>query len=364
MRIEKITADPLTHGNTLVRLHTDDGHVGLGQFISRFSNPVDHARWYADFYQPLVAGKDPFESDRLWEELYFRGGGRYRPQAIAAIDIACLDLCGKATGRPIHELLGGAARTEIPMYWSIGSGFRKTPEEMRADVEKGWELGHRAFKIRMDWHELRLDADPEKDFAMFRLVREFLPEGIPLGFDANGGYTVSTAIRQGRRMEDLGVLHFEEPVPPHDLPGLRQVADALDVPVSFGEFEVTRWRFRDVIGMGNPDIIQPDILNCGGLSEMKHICELAQAFNKPVVPHSPDVGITSFASLHVYATLPNGTWAHEYSPEGYPDWNVQQVQDLYEEPVLPVDGKITLSDRPGLGLTLREDVLAEVLINA
>jgi L-alanine-DL-glutamate epimerase-like enolase superfamily enzyme len=361
MRITDITADPLTLGTTLVRLHTDEGPVGLGQFISRWENAPAYAAWFIDRFKPKLVGRDPFHSEGLWEELFFFAGGRYGAQQVAAIDMASLDLQGKATGRPIYDLLGGAARTEIPMYWSIGSGFRKSPEEMRADVEKGWESGFRAFKIRMDWHELRLDTNPEKDFAMFTLCREFLPEGIPLGFDANGGYTVSTAIRQGMRMEALGIAHFEEPVPPHDLRGLRQVADALTVPVSAGEFEISRWRFRDMIDIGNPDILQPDILNAGGPTEVKRICDLAQVYSKPVMPHSPDAGIASFASLHVFATQTNGTLPHEYSPEGF-DWDVQRVQALFEEPILPVDGKITLSDKPGLGLTLIDEALQKVLI--
>ena len=361
MRITDLKADPLTTRTTLVRIYADDGNVGLGQFISQGGDPVAYAQWFAARYKPFLEGLDPIDSDGIWEKLYFHGGGRYAPQAMAAIDIALLDLRGKATGCPVYNLLGGAARTTIPMYWSIGEGFHKTPEEMRADLEKGLNLGFRAFKIRMDWHELRLDADPDKDFAMFERCRELLPDDVPLGFDANGGYTVSTAIRQGLRMQELGIRHFEEPVPPHDLPGLRQVADALSVPVSAGEFEVTRWRFRDMIEIGNPDILQPDILNAGGPSEVKKIYELAALYNKRVVPHSPDVGISSFASLHVYATVTNGTWAHEFSPELY-NWDLQPVQDLFEERVIPDEGKITLSSTPGLGLTLREDALEKALL--
>lgn len=357
MKIVDVTADVVNSGGTLVRLVTDDGRYGMGQFITPKGDAAAYARWFVEKYKPLVVGHDVFASDRLWESLYFFGGGRYAPQLIAAIDTACLDLKGKIAGLPIYELLGGAARTEIPMYWSMGCGFRKSPEEMLADVKEGWEQGFRAFKIRMDWHELRLDTDPEKDFAMFKLCREFLPGPVPLGFDANGGYTVSTAIRQGLRMQELGIAHFEEPVPPHDLPGLRQVVDALSVPVSAGEFEVTRWRFRDVIEVGNPDILQPDVLNAGGPSEMKRICDLALSFNKPVVPHSPAVGIACFASLHVYATMQNARWPHEYSPELH-NGNPQPVQDLFEEPILPEGGKITLSDQPGLGLTLNHEALS------
>ena len=361
MKITAVRADPLKLATILVRVYTDDGTVGLGQLIGR--KPAAAVAYINDVLTPLVIAEDPTRTDRLWERMYWMGNGRFGwIQAIAALDMACLDIRGKAAGKPIYDLLGGAARTTIPLYWSMGRGLMKSPEQMLADVEKGWKLGFRAFKIRMDWHELRLDEDPAKDIRMARLCREFLPEGVPLGFDANGGYTVSTAIRQGLILQELGIGHFEEPIRTNDVAGLRAVADALALPVAFGEFEKTRWRFRELIELGNPDILQPDILNAGGPSEVKRIYELAETFGKPVMPHSPDVGITSFASLHVYSTVTNATHAHEYSPELY-DFDADRVQEMFEEPVLPTDGTIRLSDKPGLGLTLREKALDQLIVS-
>src|SRR6476646_397371 len=187
---------------------------------------------------------------------------------------------------------------------------------MLGDVRQGYDMGFRAFKIRMDWGSFRQDANPAKDLEMFRVCREALAPEIPLSFDANSGYSVSTAIMQGRRFEDLGIAHFEEPIPYYDLPGLRQVVDALDVPVSSGEFESTRWRFVDLIELGNPDIVQPDILVGGGITELRRIADLASAYNKPVMPHAPFMGLDGTASLHVYATLQNGIRPHEFSTEG------------------------------------------------
>ena len=100
------------------------------------------------------------------------------------IDVALWDLLGKDTGLPVHTLMGGARRTTIPLYWSTGSGWRMQPEEMLALVRAGHEQGFRSFKIRMDWRGWRQDVDPEKDFRIFRLVREFLDGGEYLGFDA------------------------------------------------------------------------------------------------------------------------------------------------------------------------------------
>jgi D-arabinonate dehydratase/D-galactarolactone cycloisomerase len=195
---------------------------------------------------------------------------------------------------------------------------------------------------------------------MFRRVHESLPAGVVLSFDANSGYSVSTAIQQGRRFEELGIAHFEEPVPYYDLPGLRQVVDALDVAVSSGEFESTRWRFVDLIELGNPDIVQPDIQVAGGISELRRIADLASAYNKPIMPHSPYMGLNGAASMHVYATVQNAVRPHEFSTEGTA--SIDEIAALFEDPILPENGTMTLPDRPGLGLTIDERTLEKAIV--
>ncbi len=222
---------------------------------------------------------------------------------------------GKETGLPVFRLVGGAARTTIPLYWSTGSGWRMDTTEMLSQVKAGWDSGFRAFKIRMDWRGWRQDANPDKGFEMYRLVRESLAPKIHLGFDANNGYSVSTAIQRGRRFEALGINHFEEPIPNYDLPGLKQVADALDVAVPAGEQDAYRWHFHNLVLLGDPDILQPDILNAGGISEVKRIYDMATTLNKPVMPHSPQAGINSMASRHVYSTVEYAVRPHEFSAE-------------------------------------------------
>ena len=140
-----------------------------------------------------------------------------------------------------------------------------------------------------------------------------------------------------------------------------KITDALSIPVSCGELESTRWRFRDLILLANPDILQPDILNAGGPTEVRRIYDLAGAYHKPLMPHSPAIGIRSFASLHVFATGLGNTLPHEFSDEELADRNLERAQELYNEPVLPVDGAMTLSDAPGFGLTLNETVLTQRL---
>jgi D-arabinonate dehydratase/D-galactarolactone cycloisomerase len=275
------------------------------------------------------------------------------------IDIALWDIVGKVAGLPIHALLGGAARLDIPLYWSVGAGFEKTPERMAADVLRGRDRGFDSFKIRMDWGPLMTDAAPAADLAHAERCRTALGPDAWLGFDANRGYSVGTAIRQGRELERLGIAHFEEPLPEHDLAGLREVCRALDVPVSTGEQVKHRWGFRDLIELGDPDILQPDIVDSGGISELMRIFGLAEVHGKPVMPHSPAAGILSVASLHAYATVPSAVAPHEYSEEYGPP--PERIAEMFVDPILPDKGRIRLTDRPGLGLELDERVVARLM---
>ena len=253
-------------GNLLYQIHTDAGITGIAEG-SRGLHPSLHRTYVNDVIKPILVGLDPCQPRRIWEILSLGDGqraSRFPSRIVGSIDVALWDIMGKAAGMPIYKLLGGAARTEIPLYWSRGNGWTKTPQEMLSEIQEGYDKGFRSFKVRMDWREYRQDADPKKDFAIFEKCREWLPDDCALSFDANRGYSVPTAIEQGRKFEDLGIAHFEEPLAPEDLNGLRQVVDALDCAVSSGEGEISSWKFRDLIQIGNPDILQPDVLAVGG----------------------------------------------------------------------------------------------------
>jgi L-alanine-DL-glutamate epimerase-like enolase superfamily enzyme len=360
MRITEIRADTLTLGPTIVRIFTDAGLVGLSEL--GWQNPAIFAAHLERVIRPQLVGRDPLLIGRHWERLTAGTHDLPYPTSTSfagVIDIALWDLMGKAAGLPIHTLLGGAARTEIPLYWSVGAGFEKTPEKMVADVLRGRDQGFNAFKIRMDWGPIRCDVDPAKDLEMARQVRAALGPDVWLGFDANRGYSVGTAIRQGREFERLGMAHFEEPLPEHDVAGLREVCRALDIPVSTGEQLKHRWDFRDLIEGADPDILQPDIVDAGGISEVLRIFQLAEVFAKPVMPHSPSAGILSLASMHAYATVPSAVRPHEYSVEYGPP--PERIAELFEEAVLPEGGVFRLSDLPGLGLTLNAAVFEGLL---
>lgn len=342
-------------GRLLLQIHTDEGVTGIAE---AGRNLTVVRAYIEELIKPLLIGIDPCRPRKIWELLALGDGQqatRFPSQIVGSIDVALWDITGKAANMPIYQLLGGARRTDIPLYWSRGNGWSKSPEEMLEEVQEGYDKGYRAFKVRMDWRDYRQDANPQNDFAIFKKCREWLPEDCPLSFDANCGYSVPTAIEQGRKFEALGIAHFEEPLPQYDFPGLKQVVDSLDCSVSTGEQEISSWRFRDLIQLGNPDILQPDVLNVGGLSEMVRVYEMAVVHNKIVMPHSPSVGANSMASLHLYSTVTNAVRPHEFSEEF--TGPAEEVSKLYQEPILPKNGTISLPDRPGLGLEINPDAL-------
>jgi L-alanine-DL-glutamate epimerase-like enolase superfamily enzyme len=305
--------------------------------------------------RPLCIGLNPLEVDKAWSAMFFHGyklgDTGLQLEAIAGVDIALWDILGKVTSQPICILLGGCYRDRVRMYASLGATKnrqRRTPLEMAHLVEEFVNKGYTAIKVRMDWG-YRFDVDPEADWAIFRECKQVTGDDILLSFDANNGYSESTAIAQGRRFETLGIYHFEEPVMVDDYASYARVADALDTPVSAGEHEYTRWQFRELIERGRVDIIQPDVVKCGGITEIRKIGVLGEAHHKHIVPHQTQPTIGTAANLHFVASLRDATRPQEFTGVN------EQLNSVFKEPLVPADGLFTVPTKPGLGLELDED---------
>ena len=348
MKITRVEATALKTRSVIVQIFTDEGIAGIGECSPMNLDVLAH--FVNNALGPLLVDEDPLEIDKLWNKMMFStyklGPHGVQPEAIAGVDIALWDILGKFSGLPICTLLGGSYRDRVLMYASIGGGAPLQPEEMMRKVEDALIKGFKAIKNRMDWGPHRRDIDPAKDLAMFKAVRKLVGDDMPLSFDANNGYSVTTAISQGRRFEQLGIYHFEEPVAQYDYAGIRRVTEALDVPVSAGEHEYTRWQFRDLIEQANPDVLQPDVVKCGGISEMKKIAVLSETYSKHFLPHQTQPTIGTLASLHVVSTIQTATRPQEYTGQR-PD-----LDELFVEPVEFKDGYITLPKGPGLGLEI------------
>ena len=252
MKITDIKTYVLNTTSVFVRIYTDEGIEGVGECSPVVQSDVT-AVYVQKALKPLLIGKDPRDTNRLWDDMYFGtfkiGGMGAGPNAISGVDIALWDIKAKAANMPLYQLMGGATKKTFKMYKSIGGGSRDTAEEMRQKVEDGYNQGFRAFKIRMDW-QYHQDKRLKGDLEMFRVCREWLPDDVPLSFDVNNGYSVSAAISQGKEFEKLGIYHYEEPVLPYNYKGLREVAGAGEA-VRFFERYSTRSIFGGQGGLQN-----------------------------------------------------------------------------------------------------------------
>jgi L-alanine-DL-glutamate epimerase-like enolase superfamily enzyme len=239
-----------------------------------------------DAVPPRVIGRDPFDVEVVWEDLYNRikdyGAQGFSITALSGIDIALWDVIGRAVNKPIHKLIGGAHRTEVQAY-ATGLYFidmDRLVEEAVEEAEKYAALGFRAIKMKIGL------GDPALDLRRVAAVRAAIGPEVKLAVDANHCFTVPQAIRLGREMEELDLLWFEEPISPEDHDGYVAVTRALDMAVAGGENDFTRWGFRDIIARKAMDIVQPDLCAAGGISECRKIAALASAHGVECVPHA------------------------------------------------------------------------------
>jgi len=355
LRITAVEPYLLPGGRCFVLVRTSEGITGIGE-VSPMNSPVA-ARLITTAFRPLLVGRNPLDIERCWELVFVRtykqGVMGLQPEALAGVDIALWDILGKVTRLPISQLLGGKRRDAVRMYASIGGGARATATEMARRAEQAVKEGFTAVKIRMDYGPVPPDVNPRKDIEVLTTVRKAIGPDVELKYDVNNGYSVQTAIRVGRQIEGLGVVHYEEPVAQTDYAGYAKVVDAVDVPVAAGEHEYTRWQFRDLIQQANPDILQPDLVKCAGISEAVKIAALASVHHKILVPHQTQPTIGTAANLHYTSVFVAGDTAQELSSDalGSP------LHRLFKNQLEFRNGRLTVPTGPGLGLELDEERL-------
>jgi predicted outer membrane repeat protein len=346
--------DKPSQRSAFVRVHTDHGLIGLGE-----ASPMQGGRaslgMIVHDIAPMLVGRDPLDHavllDQAMHSLVKLGPEGALTGALAALDIALWDLKGKLTGLPIYKLIGGAWKTALPFYASIGGNGDRGVDAVVRVVEG--RLGDRpaAVKIRFDNNRTSLDVDIPGDIAKAKAVRKLVGDGFPLAFDANNCYTSGGAIRVGRALEDLGYWWFEEPVQHYHVRAMGEVARKLDITVSAGEQTYTLAALADLIDAG-VRMVQPDIVKMGGITGLLRCAALAHAHGVELVPHQTQPMVGHMASLHVVASLLQGTKPAEWNDPS------ARTHAVFDNPPLPVDGLFHLPTEPGLGLTVNEDALA------
>ena len=341
----------------LVRVHTDEGIVGIGEadtspYVARTIVEMPSSHSIARGLREVLVGEDPLQTDRLWRLMfdasdhYGRGGAALH--TISAIDIALWDIAGKTAGRPVSELLGGGQTRDVHVYAS--EVMPETLDEVRRMAEHTVEAGYDALKL--GWGPLGQDL--AHDVALVGAARETLGPERTLMLDGGRAFTVKRALELLRRVEEHDLYWFEEPLPPDDLDGYRRLSDAAQVRIAAGEADSTLRPFRALVEHGHVDVLQPDLARCGGFTVAREIASLERTTTVEIVPHCFSTGVLIAASLHFVATLDRPTWS-EYSIADSP-----LVNGILSEPFALRDGRLTVPAGPGLGINLDQDAVDRV----
>ena len=354
MKITDVECLVLDRQFPFVRVYTDEGLVGIGECFRRLPQVVQTL--VDSTLKPALIGKDPVDTESRWREMVAAGSasdmGGAVYCAIAGLDIALWDLKGKALGVPIYKLLGGKARDKVRMY---ASSMRRdmTPVEEAERAASFVDAGYSAYKLHSAVPGA-IDHPADQTIATVTEVRAAVGDDIEILVDVNGAFSTHHALEIGRALEDLGVFHFEEPRPHHDLQGLAAIADTLDIPIASGEMIYTHWEYRDLMTQGKVDIIQPDIVKVPGFTEFQRIAALASAFCKPMTVHNTQPTISTVAHLHACAAYANIPYAHEYNIE---PTSIRDEWPILKEPLHVDYGFLAVPEGPGLGVELDEEVV-------
>jgi len=330
----------------VVRVHTDEGISGTGHMGSMGYQKGRGSRAMKSVVdtelKEVIVGKDPFYIEKIRREMsaksYYYGQKGLAAWGISAIDTALWDIVGKATGKPLYQLLG-AYQDELPVYGS-GIDLSWSLEELIAEVTDFVKQGFKAVKIKVG------KPDPREDIKRVKAVREAIGEDIHLMVDANQAWRPAEAIQIGKRLEEYNIYFLEEPVSNNDIPGMAKVAAALDVPVAAGEMEFTKYAFRDLLTAEAVDIIQPDPMRNGGITECMKICTLADTWNLPVTSH-----FYIELMVHVLAAVPNALYLE------YIQVFVESLNEVVIHPVEIKNGMMRVPQRPGHGVEFSEEAI-------
>jgi L-alanine-DL-glutamate epimerase-like enolase superfamily enzyme len=371
--------------NLWVRIHTDEGLKGVGEtyYLPRAVSAIIH-----DVLAPLLIGRNPLDIDNHWNNMFslvnFFGFAGAEMRAISAIDIALWDLVGQHVGQPIYNLLGGRNRDRIPVYntcvgygkyadyaaWTEGRAGELAQDLLQQGIKAmkiwpfdqfGWTLaGPTAPRGRVTIfgqetaagvlaHYLS-DEEMKRGIAIVEDIRRAAGDRMAVAVEGHARWDLPTAVRIARALEPYHVMWLEEIMPPDNPEAFARLKSATKIPLCQSERVFTRFGFRRYIEQNAADIIMPDLAWCGGLTEVRKICTLADTYYLPVTTHDCVGPVALWAAAHLMMHIPNAMIAEIV--RGYVDgW----YDDVVTDHMKIEDGLLTLDGKPGLGTSLRED---------
>ncbi|MHB0856976.1 MAG: galactonate dehydratase [Anaerolineae bacterium] len=353
MRITKLETFLVKPRWLFLKMHTDEGLVGLGEPILE-GRALTVAQAVTEL-EPYLVGQDPTRVMHHWQAMYrhaFYRGGPILTSALSGVEHALWDLAGKAAGLPVYKLLGGPLRDRIRIYSGCGGA---TPEEAAANAKALVARGFNAMKTGVaGGRSPRIVESPafvERAVAQFAAMRDAVGPEVDIAIDFHGAVSPQTSGLLIKALEPYQPMFIEEPVQAQNVDVLADLARKTHLPIATGERLFTKWGFREVLEKGAASILQPDLSHAGGIFEGRLIAGMAEAYYAAVAPHCPLGPIALAASLQLDATIPNFLiQEHTSLGEGY-----------LRTPFHFQDGYVDLPSGPGLGIELDEEALADKL---
>jgi L-alanine-DL-glutamate epimerase-like enolase superfamily enzyme len=331
-----------------VKIETDDGVTGWGMNWSYTPGLRAAQVFVDDNYVPLLLGQDPFMRKELTRRCYYSNHfvGRLGASQVGlcAVEFALWDIACKAAGLPLWRFLG-PCRDKVKAYSTDGGWLSASVDELVRDASALVERGFDAVKIKLG------RPDPHEDFERIRAVRKAIGPGIKLMTDVNCAWSLGTARYWGNKLAEHDVFWLEEPLHPFDKKAHAELARSIPIALAVGETIYTKWDFRDFIEQGGVDIVQADATKLSGIDEWLEVAALAAANNKPVVPHT---NVQQKLHVQLAAATPGVLMVENC---------YESLLDIWEEPIAVKNGYYPLPEQPGVGLKIRDQVLAATRVN-
>ncbi len=343
----------------LCRIHSKDGAEGISVGHNELSTlfPI-----FLKKLQPYFIGQDARELDLILEKIYiygfnFRYNGIALGLPLATIEFAILDMLGHIADKPVGQLIGEIHNPEVAVY--VATEFREKPLEEHFDLIKKAvaEYDTRALKVKVGYQyagtkDIHYPGVPGKTERLIPLLRHTYGDDMFLYADSNGYYNVKEAIRVGKLLEEYKYSYFEEPVMYDHFEDIKEVADALTIPVANGEQDQSFVHFRWSIANDGLDIVQPDIYYFGGMIRSMKVALMADAFGKTIVPHMSGGGLGFLYDYILVSAVPNAGAHHEFK-----GLDTSVIFECPTSPLKVLDGKIKVPTGPGMGVNIDPDFI-------
>ena len=348
-----------------IQLTTDEGIVGLGERpTGGIPNLTAQIHLLNDLCERFVIGQSPFDIEKIWQSMYtshhdYRHPGLHAVPAFSAIEMACWDIVGKATGQPVYNLLGGKYHDRLRAYAYMNTqGVWENPELAGERAVELVRAGNTACKL----DPFRPITGPPRDYSLktirhvakiFKAIRDAVGDDLEIGIGTHGQFSTAGAIRVASILEEFNPFWFEEPVSPENVDEMARVAAHTSIPIATGERLVTKFEFSEVLEKQAAQIIQLDVGQCGGILESKKIAGMAEAHYAMTAPHMYCGPVAAAAAVQLDTCSPSFL---------IQEFNRNDLHsEILMEPIKFENGFITPPTGPGLGIELNEAVVSRQL---